>query len=203
MLIFDTETTGLPSASIVKLELQPKIIEFAAIKIDDVTLEETGRLEFLCNPGEKLDKRITEITGLTDANLENEKPFGFYYQKLVDFFFGEKYIFAHNIAFDMNLLTLELRRLGMQYKFPYPSTQICTVTQTIKLQGYRLNLSKLHQKLFGFDFEEKHRAMGDVEALTKCVRELLQKKIIVCDNLMTQELVKKACICFQKYLKRS
>lgn len=177
-IIFDTETTGLIQASIVRLEKQPKIIEFAAIKIDDKTLEEVARLEFLCNPKEKLEKRITEITGLTDADLIDKKSFDYFYPKLVEFFFGEKYLFAHNISFDVGMLALELRRLERLTQFPFPPVQICTVVQTQKIQGYRLNLTKLHQYLFGVDFEEKHRAMGDVEALTKCVKELLKREIV-------------------------
>jgi DNA polymerase III subunit alpha len=178
MIIFDTETTGLPKSSVVDLKLQPKIIEFAAIKLDDKTLEEVERLEFLCNPQEKLEQKITDITRLTDADLQNKKPFEFYISDIVNFFLKEKYLIAHNIAFDMTLLTLELRRLNMLTKFPYPPIQICTVTQTLKLLGYRLSMTNMHKYLFGVDYEEKHRAMNDVEALVKCFKELLNREII-------------------------
>jgi len=43
-IIFDTETTGLPVNSIIDIKKQPEIIEFAAIKIDDETLDEIDRL---------------------------------------------------------------------------------------------------------------------------------------------------------------
>lgn len=178
MIIFDTETTGLLKASIVDLDKQPKIIELAAIKVDDKTLEEVDRIEFLVQPGHELPKEIIKITGLTDEKLKDAKTFEHHYPKLVDFFLGEKYLVAHNISFDMGMLKNDLARIGRMTQFPYPPVQICTVNQTFKIKGYRLNLSALHQHLFGETFKEAHRAMTDVEALTRCVRELINKQMI-------------------------
>jgi DNA polymerase III epsilon subunit-like protein len=178
MIIFDTETTGLPKSSIVDLDKQPKIIEFAAIKLNDETLEEVERLEFLVNPKEKLEPIIKKITGLTDSDLENEKPFTAYYGQLAKFFLGEKYCIAHNLEFDMNLLKFELMRIGRETQFPYCPGQICTVNKTLHLNNYRLSLSKLYKYLFNQEMKEAHRAMVDVEHLTKCVKELIKREII-------------------------
>ena len=57
MIVFDLETTGLPKAEGSDLDMQPRIIEFGAIKVDD-NLEEVDRLEFFCNPGHELDPQI-------------------------------------------------------------------------------------------------------------------------------------------------
>jgi DNA polymerase III epsilon subunit-like protein len=179
MIIFDTETTGLLKASVVDLDKQPKIIEFAAIKLDDKTLEEKDRIEFLINPGHELPKEIIKITGLTDDKLKHAKSFEHYYEDLVNFFLGERYLIAHNIAFDMGMLRNDLARIGRQTQFPYPPRQICTVVKTTQIKGYRLNLTKLHVHLFGVEFKEAHRAMTDVEALTKCVKELINQKLII------------------------
>lgn len=178
MIIFDTETTGLLKASIVDLDKQPKIIEFAAIKLDDKTLEEVDRIEFLVHPQETLPKEIIKITGLTDEKLKDAKTFEHHYEKLTDFFLGERILIAHNVSFDMGMLKNDLARIGRLTQFPYPPRQICTVVQTFQIKGYRLNLSKLHIHLFGEDFKEAHRAMHDVEALTKCVKELIKNQTI-------------------------
>lgn len=178
MIIFDTETTGLIQNGLVDLSKQPHIIEFAAIKLDDKTLEEKERLEFMCNPGITLPPKITEITRITDADLMDKPKFSEKFPDLVKFFFGEKYSFAHNHEFDSGMLALELRRLKRQYKFPWPPVQYCTVGSTMSLKGYRLNLTALHFHLFGSGFEEAHRAMNDVEALVKCVKKLLADGII-------------------------
>ena len=50
MIVFDLETTGLPKAEGSDLDIQPRIIEFGAIKVDD-DFNEVGRLQFLCSPG--------------------------------------------------------------------------------------------------------------------------------------------------------
>lgn len=184
MIIFDTETTGLPKSSIVDLKSQPKIIEFAAIKLcdksyfKDGSFIEIGRLDFLINPDEKLPSITTTITGIKDEDLKDQKTFSAYYSKLVDFFLGEKYLFAHNMQFDISLLNFELMRIGRETQFPFPPIQICTVNKTYHINNYRLSLSKLYKHLFNKEMKEAHRAMVDVEYLTDCVKSLLTKKII-------------------------
>lgn len=174
MIIFDTETTGLLKSSIVDLEQQPKIIEFAAIKLDDKTLEEVDRIEFLVNPGHALPAVITKITGIEDSDLKDVKPFVDYYEQLTNFFLGEKYLIAHNVAFDVGMLTTELSRIGRLTQFPWPPIQICTVNKTMTIKGYRLKLSILYSHLFGEEFKEAHRAMNDVMALVRCVKTLIK-----------------------------
>ena len=50
MIVFDLETTGLPLAEGADLNLQPRITEFGAIKLDE-DLKEIDVIEFLVNPG--------------------------------------------------------------------------------------------------------------------------------------------------------
>lgn len=178
MIIFDTETTGLLKQDILDLDQQPCIIEFAGIKLDDETLKEKSRINFLINPQQKIPEKITEITGLRSDDFIDQKPFSYHFENLCDFFLGEKYLIAHNIGFDVGMLRVELERVGMLTKFPFPPVQICTVNSTKQIKGYRLNLTTLHQHLFNEPFPEAHRAMKDVEALTKCVLKLINNQII-------------------------
>lgn len=172
MIIFDTETTGLVQASATPLEKQPRIIDFAAIKLDD-DFNEIGSIEFLCNPGIPLDKKITEITKLTDEDLKDQKPFIAYYNELAEFFLGERTLIAHNLSFDRDLLKFELLRIGKQYQFPWPIENICTVEKTMSLRNYRLSLAKLHAAAGFGEIVSAHRAMPDVKALVKCVKWLV------------------------------
>ena len=118
MIVFDLETTGLPKAEGSDLDMQPRIIEFGAIKLDK-DLEEVDRLEFFCNPGHELDPQIIKITGITDEMLKDEKPFVANYLSLCEFFLGEKTIVAHNLPFDRKVLKFELERLDKLTKFPW------------------------------------------------------------------------------------
>ena len=180
-IIFDTETTGLPKSSIIPLQQHPKIIEFAAIKIDDTTLEEVGRLEFLCNPKQRLDPVITKLTGIKDSDLVDKEELSFYWKQIGKLMLGEKYIIAHNAAFDTYMLKTEFSRLQLWPAFPKPMRSICTVNQTLKIKGYRLKLGLLYEHLTGKIMPTGHRAMIDVEALTECVRILIKKgEIKIC-----------------------
>ena len=172
MLILDVETTGLVKPELVPLHEQPQIIEFAGIKLDDYTLEETERLSFLVNPGCTLPEVIVKITGLTDADLKDEQPFASSYHELVNFFIGEYYMVAHNLDFDKSLLKFELMRIGKEFAFPWPPRQVCTVEASYGIQNKRLKLGALHQLVTGTDFKDAHRAMADTEALVRCVRWL-------------------------------
>lgn len=167
MIIFDTETTGLPEPAGAPLTKQPSIIEFGAIKFDDNNPEqEIDRLEFLINPGTlPLPPIITEITGIKDDDLRDKPRFPAVFPHIVEFFLGERFVVAHNLQFDLNLLSFELRRMNRQYAFPWPPVQICTVEATMHLNGYRLKLDKLHEMATGTPVPEAHRAIKDVEAL--------------------------------------
>lgn len=178
-IIFDTETTGLQKATIVNLQQQPKIIEFAAIKIDDQTLEEKDRIEFLVNPQTPISKHITKLTGITNEKLIKAQPFVEHYETIRDFFVGEKYIVAHNLFFDIQMLKFDLERIGKLEEFPFPKINICTANQTIKLRGFRQNLGALFEYMFEVPMPKvAHRAMNDVEVLTDIFRELIKQQII-------------------------
>ena len=178
MIVFDVETTGLLKPSIVDLNYQPQIIEFAAVKLDDNTLEQKDSISFLVNPKCKIPEHITRLTGITTDMTVDAMTFDYHFSSLVNFFLGEKHTVAHNIAFDLGVLNVELKRIGKDTKFPYPPVQICTVNQTFNFKQYKLNLGALYSHLFGDGFKEAHRASDDVAALAKCVRRLITDNVI-------------------------
>lgn len=175
MIIFDTETTNLVAPDAAPLDQQPYIVEFAAIKVDEKTLKEVARLEFLAKPKVPIPLESIQITGITNEMVKNAKPLAAHFPALVDFFFGCRTIIAHNLSFDLSVLRHEFTRLGKVTAFPWPPEQICTVERTLQLKGYRLNLGALHLELTGKELKEAHRAMADVEALARCVRALRKK----------------------------
>lgn len=175
IIIFDTETTGLPKAQIVPLDQHPQIIEFAGIKLNE-NLEEIDRLTFLCNPLKTLPFEITKITGIKDSDLKDKKTFEEHFEELCEFFKDSTVCVAHNISFDKYMMDTEAKRL--EKEFNWPSKLICTVNRTLSISGYRLTLTKLYDYLFHSTFSA-HRAMDDVEALTKCFKELLNKKLLI------------------------
>lgn len=175
MIVFDTETTGLPKPTAAPLEEQPKIIEFAAVRLDPKTLKQVAAFEFICSPGEKLDPVITKITGIKDSDLEDKPPFGAFYNDLAEFFLGEREMAAHFIGFDRSLLTFDLTRIDKLTQFPWPIKHLCTVEASFSIKNRRLKLSELHEMAMGKPHKDAHRAMADVVALADCCRWLRKK----------------------------
>lgn len=177
-IIFDTETTGLVKPMATPIEDQPQIIEFAAIKVDFDTLEEISRLEFLVNPKTELPEVIVKITGITDEKLSDEKPFIAHLDDLSHFFLGAEVLVAHNLAFDTSLLRFELTRIGCEFKFPWPPTQICTVEASFSINNRRMRLCQLHELAEGAEHKDAHRAMADVEALYRVIKYMRKEGLL-------------------------
>ena len=169
MIGFDLETTGLPKAEGSDLATQPKIIEFGAIKLDD-DLKEVDRLEFLINPQQQLDPKITKITGITDDDLKDKKPFMANYTKLCEFFLGEKTLVAHNLPFDRKILKFELQRYDKMTQFPWPYEHICTIEIGEYIWGRKRKLGDIYSELTGKEHDKAHRSIGDVLAMVEIIR---------------------------------
>jgi DNA polymerase III epsilon subunit-like protein len=171
-LIFDTETTGLISNKTVKLEKQPEIIEFFAALTDLKTGEYNRHLNLLIKPTNKIPEDLIKKgkTKLDDEMLVNEPPFAMVAPAIRGIIESSPLVIAHNLAFDMEMVNIEFERLK-QTPVSWPPG-ICTVEQTVHLEGKRLSLSALHERFFKVKFEGAHRAQVDVEALIRCCVEL-------------------------------
>lgn len=180
-ILFDSETTGLCKAESSPLNFQPYITEMYAIKIDeDFNIIDTYHQMFkvpidveVVQPGSK--KSTFEITGISNAMLADKKPFIAHWKEIAQFFAGADIMVAHNVTYDRDCLKYELMRIGKLLNFPWPMEHQCTIEQSMSYKGFRLNLGKLHEHLFGEAFEGAHRAQSDVEALFKCYRKMHEK----------------------------
>lgn len=171
MIIADTETTGLLLHSSAPLDAQPEIIEIGALKLHDETLEEMGAISFLVKPKKlPLPPKITEITGIVDADLEHAPSFARKLPEVQAFFLGETTMVAHNCAYDVGMFLLELRRLDRVHKFPWPVNQLCTVELNMHVKGYRLKLGDLYEIATGKKPAVAHRAVDDCRTLAEVVR---------------------------------
>ena len=169
MIVFDLETTGLPLAEGADLNLQPRITEFGAIKLDE-DLKEIDVIEFLVNPGIPLDPKIPKITGLTDDMLKDQKPFIARLDQIVDFFLGERILVAHNLPFDRAILKFELERVGRILSFPWPPEQICTVEVGETVWNKKRKLGDIYLEVTGQEHKGAHRSIADVRALIEIVK---------------------------------
>lgn len=179
MIIFDTETTGLISSVDAPLAKQPKIIELYALKICDNSLDMISDLQLLIDPAEPITAEITGITGIDDSMVRGQGQFPVHAHAIADFWLGERWVCGHNVAFDLGMLSIELRRVGAVEKFPWTPRQLCTVEASEHYEGRRLKLIDLHKHLTGEGFEKAHRAKNDVMATYTCVKHMAARGDIV------------------------
>lgn len=162
----DLETTGL----------NPKkdhIIEIGAVKVCDGSI--TEEFSALVYPGVRLEEKITEITGLTDADLKNQPVIS---QVLPDFleFAEELPLLGHSVLFDYSFL----KKAAVNEKKSFERNGIDT------LMISRKYLSQLESRslssLCGY-FEiphNAHRALEDAKAT-----HILYQKL--CENFFAEE----------------
>lgn len=168
-LIYDTETTGLTKHPNAKSSVQPRIIEWAGILVNEKG-EEIDSLSILINPKQKLDPAITRITGLTDKDLRGEPTF----DEVANDFIREMFeradaILAHNLPFDKMIMELELSRFGIM-DWPWPKIEICTVQEHAEEWGRRPKLTELFEHYMGIPLQQTHRALDDIRALAEVSR---------------------------------
>lgn len=178
IIVFDTETTGLPLPNSAPLAAQPHIIEFYGVKVDE-EFNIISEFNHLIKPPIQISDKITKINGITNEMVEDKPTFGKIADELIDFFFNTDFSVAHNHSFDETMMTLELRRLELDHKFPWARKQICTVESSFHLRGRRLPLGQLHQLLLNKPFSKgAHRAKNDVFALVRCFHAMIEQKVI-------------------------
>lgn len=171
-LLFDTETTGLVGPQLLALDKQPYVIEFYGCLVSRETGEVLDEIDQLFSVPVPVTPEITRITGLTDADLQGKPTFGEFCPKFVEFFGRADRVVAHNLAFDWQMMNIEMQRNGHAIDWP---ELFCTVEMTEHVDGFRLSLTALHEKLFGTAFKGAHRGREDVDALRRCYFELIKR----------------------------
>lgn len=166
VIVFDTETTGLPYHEEAKDAVQPRIIEVGALLYDTRRESVVETLELLINPQMKLDPVITKITGLTDEDLADKPTFAEVEPRLREFFARAECVVAHNLPFDKMMMALALGRCGKDINhWAWPRLEICTVQEHAEAWGRRPKLLELFERYMGRPLDQKHRALDDVRAL--------------------------------------
>ena len=162
-LVFDTETTGIPKHPNAKRSVQPRIIEFGGVLVDDRG-EELDSLELLINPGIPLEPVITKITGLTDEDLRDAPGFAEASLQIRPLFAAADRLIAHNAPFDTRMFELDIERCAVA-DWPWPDQVLCTVQEHAEVWGRRPKLLELYEFYMNEPLEQTHRALDDVRAL--------------------------------------
>jgi DNA polymerase III epsilon subunit-like protein len=98
-------------------------------------------------------------------------------------------VIAHNLEFDETIMTAEFLRAGMRPPFDDVS-RFCTMRGTARMCELRPKvrgeykwpkLSELHQICTGKPHAGAHDAMGDAEAVLRCLRLLRKNRMVAFD----------------------
>ena len=145
---FDLETTGLSSQA-------DEIIEIGAVIIQNG--REVDRFQTFVDPGRKLEKKIIELTGITDEMLRGAPKIQ---EVLPEFlkFVGNRVLVAHNSDFDTGFIRAACQRQGLPYAYTAADTLVLSQNLLQQLNKFKLDVVANALSLPEFNH---HRAADD------------------------------------------
>ena len=205
ILLFDTETNGLPknfNASPYATANWPIIITIAwQLHILDIATGELKHVESgdrIVKPGDSVvwDDGAVKFHGFTkERALVEGAPGSDIFADFMKLARTADVIVAHNISFDKSVLLAELIRLNPSMAMDWwPRFEYCTCNSTTAMCKLPSKNPKPHDpykkprlvELWEHLFEKKadfefHTAAADVECMTQCFKELVRRRLVPLD----------------------
>ena len=161
LVVLDIESTGV-------WDEKDKIIEIALLKYGPDGTKEI--LHTKVNPGILIPKVVTELTGISDKDVQEAPQFKDVAAKIIDFI-GAADLAGFNIErFDLLLLKREFQDVG--YQFEWDERKIYDAQKVFHLNEKR-DLSAAFQFYCGRELAGAHTALADSEA----VYAILEKQV--------------------------
>ena len=184
-VVFDIETTGLSN-------LTCKIIEIGAVRVEHG--EVVSRFSEFINPEVPIPFKITELTSITDAMVEDAPVIEEILPKFREFC-GDAVLVAHNADFDTGFIKMECERQKLDWEFTYVDTVAMAQMLLPGLSRFKLDTVA---KAVGVPLEHHHRAVDDAECtawiFVKFVEMLKEQKILDLDALNKEGSVNRNAI---------
>lgn len=160
-VVLDVETTG-------GIAGRHRIIELGAVRVCNG--EEIAHFSSLVNPGQRVSKRIWQLTGISDDMLCDAPSAGPVLDELYTFI-DHMPVVGHNVAADLNFLLSEAlwtkRRL-----LANPTIDTVLLSTRLYPDLKRPSLERLARRL-GVNDAPKHRALIDARVTARCFARLL------------------------------
>ena len=159
---FDLETTGLSSRD-------DRIIEIGAVVLKNG--QEVDRFQTFVDPERKLDRKIVDLTGITDEMLLGAPKIEEVLPKFLEFV-GERVLVAHNADFDTGFIRAECVRQGLPFNYTTADTLILSQNLLPQLNKFKLNIVSDALSLPEFNH---HRAADDSLTCGLIMQALMRK----------------------------
>lgn len=165
ILVFDTETTNL-----IKKDLTDVYIIQLSWIIFDTDSYKQEENDYVLRVPVKINN--SSIHGITKNISDN----GYYISEIIGIFLEDvkkcDILVGHNLQFDMNMLEIELNRLGLYNEIDmlYSKKYFDTMREGKKYLKEKKfpKLQELYTTLFNKKFENAHNALFDVRATLRC-----------------------------------
>lgn len=168
-VVFDLETTGFSPT-------RNRIIEIGAVKVENGKI--TERYSTFVNPGLKIPKRITELTGINDDMVKDAPDIRDVLPQFLEFCKG-CILVAHNAGFDYSFLCAKGEELGLSTEFTVVDT--VGIARVLFPHQAKYTLDSV-AKVLKISLVNHHRAVEDAEATAEIFEKmiaLLEKKDIM------------------------
>lgn len=214
ILVFDTETTGLPKSKFSKPENTnewPYIVQLSYIiyNVEKMTVEKCFDHIIQIPSTIIINEKCVSIHGISNQiSTEQGIPLDICLDSFLDDFRSVDLVIGHNIEFDLNMILAELwrrpRYSSSQIKTILNSTHLfCTMQEGMDLcrikslknynnSDYKFpNLAELHHYLFGKIPIHLHNSMNDVIICLRCYHKMKYNVDICSENSELEQMVKK------------
>ncbi len=162
VVVFDIEMTGLSS-------MRDAITEIGAVVMKDG--REAARFQTFADPGMHIPTAITQLTGISDADVRGAPTQEEAVRAFLDFA-GGRILAAHNASFDIGFIYEACLRHGIGFEPRYIDTLAAARALLPSLKSHRLNIVA---DFFSLPEFKHHRASDDAVTAGLVLTKLFEK----------------------------
>ncbi len=160
----DTETTGLDPRT-------ARVIQIAAIRIDECVIDAKQTLQSLVNPSVAIPAQSTSIHGICDADIKDAPNFETAWRAF-EGFTGSRVLIGYRTGFDISILKRECGLAGIEWRERH---WLCVqvLSRLVSSTPFAVDSLESLCDWLGVPIVDRHTALGDAKAAAGIWTELI------------------------------